>query len=118
MQRDLIVEHIGMQQEAENLLRVGHYEEAFDIFMALESGTYEATFLRPCQMALSNQLGPTQLKELSEALEKEVGRNNSHATFNYGCVKAHLKETGAARVLLMRANQMGIAAAGDLLRKL
>lgn len=107
-----------MQQEAENLIATGHFDEAFDIFMALESGAYETTFLRPCQMALSNQLGQAQLNELSEVLEKEVGRNNSHATFNYGCIKAHLKEVEAARVLLIRASQMGVAAAGDMLRKL
>jgi len=112
------VEHLGMQQEAENLLKIGHVEEAFDRFMALESGTYDATYLRPCQMALANQLKQSQLAELSEALEKEIGRNNAHAMFNYGCIKAHLKEIGAARVLLMQANQMGITAAGELLRKL
>jgi len=112
------VEHVGMLQEAENLIRVGHFDEAFDLFMALESGVYDATFLRPCQMALANQLGSSQLKELSEALEKEIGRNNSHATFNYGCIKAHLKEIEVARVLLIRASQMGVAAAGDVLRKL
>jgi hypothetical protein len=107
-----------MQQEAENLLKVGHIEEAFDKFMALESGTYDATYLRPCQMALANLLKQQQLNELFEALEKEVIRNNAHAMFNYGCIKAHLKEIGVARVLLIQANQMGIAAAGELLRKL
>jgi len=45
-----------MLQEAENLVNIGHIEEAFDKFMALESGTYDATYLRPCQMALANQL--------------------------------------------------------------
>jgi len=112
------MEHEGMLQEAENLAKLGHFDQAFENFMALESGTYEATYLRPCQMALSNQLKQPQLKELCEALEKEVGRDNAHAIFNYGCIKAHLKEAGAARLLLMRANQMGIAAAGELLRKI
>jgi hypothetical protein len=112
------MEHSGMLQEAENLLKIGHFEEAFNLFMALESGTYDATYLRPCQMALANQLKQPQLAELSEALEKEVGRNNAHAMFNYGCIKAHLKEVGIARALLMQANQKGIAAAGELLRKL
>lgn len=108
----------GMIQEAENLLNLGHFEEAFERFMALETGAYEVSYLRPCQMALSNLLKQPQLNELFEALEKEVVRNNPHATFNYGCVKAHLKELGAARLLLMRANEMGISAAGELLRKI
>jgi hypothetical protein len=62
------MEHNGMLQEAENLLKIGHFEEAFTLFMALESGTYDATYLRPCQMALANQLKQPQLTELSEAL--------------------------------------------------
>ena len=107
------MEHAGLIEEAENLIRLARFEEAFDKFMALESGAYEANFLRPCQMALANQL-----KELFEALEKEVGRNNSHAIFNYGCLKAHLHDTGAARLLLMKANEMGIATAAELLRKI
>ena len=53
------MEHSGMLQEAENLVNIGHFEEAFDKFMALESGTYDATYLRPCQMALANQLKKT-----------------------------------------------------------
>ena len=113
-----MVEHIGILEEAENLVKIGHFEEAFDKFMALESGVYDANFLRPCQMALANQLGLPQLKELSVALDKEVSRDNSYATFNYGCIKAHLKEIGLARVLLMRASQMGIAAAAEVLRKI
>ena len=50
------MEHSGMLQEAENLVNIGHFEEAFDKFMALESGTFGATYLRPCQLALANQL--------------------------------------------------------------
>jgi len=111
------VEHVGMLEEAENLVKIDHFEGAFELFMALESGTYDATYLRPCQMALANQLKQPQLTELSEALEKEVCRNNALAMFNYGCIKAHLKEVGAARALLTKASQMGISSAGDLLRK-
>jgi len=111
------MEHAGLTEEAENLARLGRFEEAFDKFMALERGAYEATFLRPCQMALANQLKEPQLTELFEALEKEVGRDNSHAIFNYGCLKAHFHDTGAARLLLMKASEMGIATAADLLRK-
>jgi len=112
------MEHSGMLQEAENLVNMGHFEEAFDKFMALESGTYDATYLRPCQMALANQLKKPQLTELSEAPEKEVCRNNAHAIFNYGCIKAHLKEVGPARELLTQASKMGISSAGDLLRRI
>jgi len=112
------MEHAGLIEEAENLARLGRFEEAFDKFMALERGAYEATFLRPCQMALANQLKEPQLTELFEALEKEVGRDNSHAIFNYGCLKAHFHDTGAARLLLMKASEMGIATAADLLRKI
>ena len=112
------MEHAGLIEEAENLARLGRFEEAFDKFMALERGAYEATFLRPSQMALANQLKEPQLKELFEALEKEVGRDNSHAIFNYGCLKAHFHDTGAARLLLMTASEMGIATAADLLRKI
>jgi hypothetical protein len=112
------MEHAGLTEEAENLARLGRFEEAFDKFMALERGAYEATFLRPCQMALANQLKEPQLTELFEALEKEVGRDNSHAIFNYGCLKAHFHDTGAARLLLMKASEMGIATAADLLRKI
>lgn len=96
-----------MLQEAENLVNIGHFEEA------LESGTFGATYLRPCQLALANQLKKPQLTELSEALEKEVCRNNTHAIFNYGCIKAHLKEVGVARELLTQASKMGISSAGD-----
>jgi hypothetical protein len=38
--------------------------------------------------------------------------------FNYGCIKAHLKEVGAARELLTQASKMGISSAGDLLRRI
>jgi hypothetical protein len=48
-----------MLQEAENFVNIGHFEEAFEKFMALESGTCDATYLRPCQMALANQLKNT-----------------------------------------------------------
>ena len=112
------MEYAGLTEEAENLARLGRFEEAFDKFMALERGAYEATFLRPCQMALANQLKEPQLTELFEALEKEVGRDNSHAIFNYGCLKAHFHDTGAARLLLMKASEMGIATAAELLRKI
>ena len=112
------MEHNGMLQEAENLVKIGHFEEAFELFMALESGTYDAKYLRPCQMALANQLKKPQLTELSEALEKEVCRNNAYAMLNYGCIKAHLKEVGAARELLTQASKMGISSAGDLLRRI
>ena len=112
------MEHSGMLLEAENLVNIGHFEEAFDKFMALESGTYGATYLRACQMALSNQLKKTQLTELFEALEKEVCRNNAHAMFNYGCIKAHLKEVGPARELLAQASKMGITSAGNLLQRI
>ena len=37
----LIVEHVGMLEEAENLVKIGHFEEAFELFIALESGTYD-----------------------------------------------------------------------------
>ena len=112
------MEHNALLQEAENLVNIGHFEEAFDKFMALESGAYGATYLRACQMALANQLKQAQLTELSEALEKEVCRNNAHAIFNYGCIKAHLKEVGVARELLTQASKMGISSAGDLLRRI
>ena len=53
------MEYSGMLQEAENLVNIGRFEEAFDKFMALESGTCDATYLRPCQRALANQLKNT-----------------------------------------------------------
>ncbi len=112
------MEYSGMIQEAENLLSLGRFEDAFNSFMALENGAYEASFLRPCQMALANQLKEPQLKELFEALDREVSRNNSHAIFNYGCVKAHLNDTRTARLLLLKANQMGVAKAAELLAKI
>ena len=112
------MEHSGMIEEAENHVKIGHYEEAFDRFMALESGSYDATYLRPCQMALADQLRQPQLDELAESLEKEVGRDNAHAIFNYGCVKAHLNDVGAARLLLMKASKMGISSARELLKKI
>ena len=59
-----------------------------------------------------------QLTELSEVLEKEVCRNNSHAIFNYGCIKEHLKEVGVARELLTHASNMGSSSAGDLLSRI
>ena len=45
-----------MLQEVENLVNISYLKDAFDKFMTLESGTYDATYLRPCQMALANQL--------------------------------------------------------------
>jgi hypothetical protein len=112
------MEHSGMIEEAENLVRLGRYAEAFDRFIAIERGAYEATYLRPCQMALANQLEKPQLEELFEVLEKESVRENAHAIFNYGCIKAHLNDIGGARLLLMRAKAMGIQSASDLLNKL
>jgi hypothetical protein len=38
--------------------------------------------------------------------------------FNYGCIKAHLKEVGPARGLLTQASKMGITSAGDLLQRI
>ena len=35
------MEHSGMLQEAKNLPKIGHLEEAFELFIALESGTYD-----------------------------------------------------------------------------
>ena len=112
------MEHSGMVEEAENLVRYGRYAEAFDKFMALENGNYDAAYLRPCQMAMADQLQKPQLDELFEALEKEANRDNAHAIFNYGCVKVHLKEIGEARLLLMKASKLGIASASDLLNKI
>ncbi|MCF8196995.1 MAG: hypothetical protein K9J38_13425 [Polynucleobacter sp.] len=112
------MEHNALLQEAENLVNLGHFEDAFEKFMALESGTYDAKYLRPGQMALANQLKKPQLIELCEALEKEVSRNNAHAMFMYGCVKVHLKEVKVARELLTQASQMGISSASDLLRRI
>lgn len=112
------MEHVGMIQEAENLVKIGRFDEAFEKFMAVESGGYEASFLRPCQMALANQLQQPQLQELFEVLEKEIGRDNPHAIFNYGCVKAHLKDFPKARIILMKAKQLGVSRAEEILRSL
>ena len=112
------MEHTGMIEEAENLVRYGRYAEAFDKFMALENGTYDAVYLRPCQMAMADQLKKPQLDELLDALKREASIDNAHAIFNYGCVLVHLNEIGEARLLLMRASKLGIASASDLLDKI
>ena len=109
------MEHAGILEEGENLVRIGHYEEAFERFMSLERGVYEASYLRPCQMAMADQLAQPQLEELFFELQKEVGRDNAHAIFNYGCVKAHLKDIKAAKALLRRASDMGITSAAGVL---
>ena len=113
-----VIQHPGMIEEAENLCKLGHFKEAFEIFMALENGAYEATFLRPCQMALKSQLKQPELDELFEVLEKEVNRDNAHAIFNYGCVKVHLKDLSKAKLLLIKAKTMGISHAEELLLQL
>jgi hypothetical protein len=108
------MDHNAMLQEAENLLKIGHFEEAFELFMALESGTYDATYLRPCQMALANQLKQLQLTELSEALEKEVSSAALSDKDRKRMTRQICTEKGdAIRALQDQCNLMGGAAMTD-----
>ena len=47
--------------QAEEFLKLGLYPQAFEAFMSLEVGALDPTFLKPCMMALANQLNQGQL---------------------------------------------------------
>jgi len=94
--------------EAERLLKLGLYPQAFEAFMALEVGSYECSYLMPCKMAMDNQLTAAQLDLLVHELEREVKNSNPKATFNYGLVLEHTGNQAKAIQLLQLAMDLGV----------
>jgi hypothetical protein len=103
---------------AEEFLKLGLYPQAFEVFMSLEVGSIECTFLKPCMMALDGQLNQSQLDSLFHELEREVRNKNSQAIYNYGVVKGHLGDISKATALLQLAMDLGVAEARGALSRL
>jgi len=97
--------------EADHLLKIGLYPQAFEKFMELESGSFECTYLMPCKMALNNQLSQTQLDLLFHDLERELTNKNPRATYNYGLVLEHVGNHTKAIQLLQIAMDLGVSEA-------
>ena len=104
--------------EAERLLKLGLYPQAFEAFMALEVGSYECSYLMPCKMAMDNQLTAAQLDLLVHELEREVKNSNPKATFNYGLVLEHTGNQAKAIQLLQLAMDLGVPEARAALSRL
>jgi TPR repeat protein len=103
---------------AEQFLKLGLYPQAFEAFMSLEVGGLDPTFLKPCMMALANQLDQSQLSTLCDELEREVGRRNGQAIYNFGVVKSHLGDISKATSLLQAAMDLGVPEARGALSRL
>jgi len=104
--------------QAEQFLKLGLYTQAFEAFMSLEVGSLDPTFLKPCMMALANQLDERQLSTLFDELEREVGRMNAQAIYNFGIVKSHLGDIPKATSLLQAAMDLGVPEARGALSRL
>jgi hypothetical protein len=104
--------------QAEQYLKLGLYPQAFEAFMALEVGSVECTFLKPCMMALDGQLNQPQLDTLFHELERETKNRNPQAVYNYGVVKSHFGDVPKATVLLQLAMDLGVAEARNALTRL
>ena len=104
--------------QAEQFLKLGLYPQAFEAFMSLEVGSLDPTFLKPCMMALGNQLDQSQLSTLFDELEREVGRMNAQAIYNFGIVKSHLGDIPKATSLLQAAMDLGVPEARGALSRL
>ena len=104
--------------QAEQYLKLGLYPQAFEAFMALEVGSLECTFLKPCMMAMDGQLNESQLDELFHELERETKNSNPQAVYNYGVVKSHFGDIPRATVLLQLALNLGVAEARGPLTRL
>ena len=105
-------------QEGEYALSMGAYLQAFEIFMMIEKEQREPTFLKCCQMALANQLGPKEIEELEAVLKEEMRKNNGRATYNYGLVMAHMGHVAKAQEILNQAVLLEIPEAKAALTKL
>ena len=86
--------------------------------MSLEVGSLDPTFLKPCMTALANQLDERQLSTLFDELEREVGRMNAQAIYNFGIVKSHLGDIPKATSLLQAAMDLGVPEARGALSRL
>lgn len=104
--------------QAEQFLKLGLYPQAFEAFMSLEVGALDPTFLKPCMMALANQLDQSQLASLFDELEREVGRRNPQAIYNFGVVKGHAGDIPKATSLLQTAMDLGVLEARGALSRL
>lgn len=104
--------------EAEHYLKLGLYPQAFEAFMALESGSYECTYLMPCKMAMNNQLSDAELDLLFHDLEREVSNRNPRASYNYGLVMEHIGNQTKAIELLQLAMDLGVAEARAALSRI
>ena len=104
--------------QAEQYLKLGLYPQAFEMFMALEVGNFECTFLKPCMMAMAGQLNQSQLDELFHELEREVKNNNPQAIYNYGVVAGHLGDIPKATSLLQLAMDLNVSEARGALSRL
>ena len=103
--------------QAEEYLKLGLYPQAFEAFMALEVGSLECTFLKPCMMALDGQLNQSQLETLYRELEREIKNKNPQAVYNYGIVKSHFGDARKAIALLQLALDLGVAEARGALSR-
>jgi TPR repeat protein len=104
--------------QAEEFLKLGLYPQAFEAFMSLEVGALDPTFLKPCMMALANQLDQGQLATLYDELEREVNRKNAQAIYNFGVVKSHVGDIPKATSLLQTAMDLGVPEARGALSRL
>ena len=104
--------------QAEEFLKLGLYPQAFEAFMSLEVGALDPSFLKPCMMALANQLNQGQLATLYDELEREVRRKNAQATYNFGVVKSHVGDIPKATSLLQAAMDLGVPEARGALSRL
>jgi hypothetical protein len=104
--------------QAEQFLKLGLYPQAFEAFMSLEVGALDPTFLKPCMMALANQLDQSQLETLYDELERELGRRNPQAIYNFGVVKSHVGDIPKATALLQTAMDLGVPEARGALSRL
>ncbi|WP_216186057.1 hypothetical protein [Polynucleobacter sp. MWH-HuK1] len=104
--------------QAEHYLKLGLYPQAFEAFMALEVGSFECTFLKPCMMAMDGQLNQAQLDVLFNELEREVKNKNPQAIYNYGVVKGHFRDIAKATSLLQLAMDLNVLEARGALSRL
>ena len=104
--------------QAEQYLKLGLYPQAFEAFMALEVGSAECTFLKPCTMALNGQLNQSELGTLFHELERETKNRNPQVVYNYGVVKSHFGDVPKATALLQLGMDLGVAEARNALTRL
>lgn len=104
--------------QAEQYLKLGLYPQAFEMFMSLEVGNFECTFLKPCTMAMAGQLNQSQLDVLFHELEREVKNKNPQVIYNYGVVAGHFGDIPKATTLLQLAMDLNVAEARGALSRL